>query len=372
MIISILILILSLGILIFVHELGHFISAKATGIKVEEFGFGYPPRIFGIKIKDTLYSLNLLPFGGFVKIYGETKSDKSIKIKDKEKTFWAKPAWQRAIVLTMGVVMNIILAGILLSLVFKIGAPTIVTKELEERSLAQNWAIKNIEIKILEISPNSPAEQAGLMVGDAILSAKYKDEIQEIKKEENLQKFITRHAGESIVLTVKRNGEILEKQVVPRISPPQNQGPIGIFLAKVGTVSYPWYTAIWQGFKRAGQLLVEFVVLFFQLIKNLILKGASMGRITGPVGIAVLTFQMTKLGLAYVLQFIAIISLNLAILNILPFPALDGGRLLFLAIEKIKGSPISPKTENLVNSIGFAVLIFLMILVTIKDIAHFF
>ncbi len=147
---------------------------------------------------------------------------------------------------------------------------------------------------------------------------------------------------------------------------------MGIALAKTGIVTYPWYAAIWKGFKLTGQLVVTFISLFYQLFKSLILTGALIGEIAGPVGIASLTSQMTKLGLVYILQFAAILSINLAIINAIPFPALDGGRLLFLAIEKIKGSPISTKIENTVNSIGFVLLIALMLLVTFRDVAKLF
>ncbi len=355
MLLAIIVFILILGLLIFSHEFGHFISAKKAGMKIEEFGFGFPPRLLGIKKGETLYSINLIPLGGFVKIYGEQRPKKKL-LKPDKRAFYNKPIWQRAIVLVMGVLMNLFLAAILLSIVHGIGIPTILEKDSEQNA-------RNIQIQIVGVVQKSPAAETGLKIGDTL---------KDFNKVEDMQKFVARHAGEEITLNIQRGNETLEKTLTPRISPPEGEGPMGIALAKTGIVTYPWYAAIWQGFKLTGQLVVTFISLFYQLLKSLILTGALIGEIAGPIGIASLTSQMTKLGLVYVLQFAAILSINLAIINAIPFPALDGGRLLFLAIEKIKGSPISAKIENTVNSIGFILLIALMILITFRDVAKLF
>ena len=363
MILTIIVFILILGLLIFSHEFGHFVAAKKAGMKVEEFGFGFPPRIFGIKKGETLYSINLFPIGGFVKIYGEQRPDKKRKVSKKDKrAFHSRPIWQRAIVIVMGVIMNLLLAAILLSIVHGIGVPTIIGEESEQSA-------KNIQIQIVGVNRNSPAEEAGLKIGDTIKQLTIHNSQLTISEVEDVQKFVARYAGEEITLIIKRGKETLEKTLLPRISPPEAEGPMGIALAKTGIITYPWYAAIWQGFKTTGQLIVTFIGLFYHLLKTLILKGVLISEIAGPVGIAVLTSQITKLGLVYILQFTAIISINLAIINVIPFPALDGGRLLFLAIEKIKRSPVSAKIENLVNSIGIALLIALMVLVTFRDVA---
>lgn len=370
MLLTIIVSILILGLLIFVHELGHFISAKKLGMKVEEFGFGFPPRIFGVKKGETIYSINLIPLGGFVKIYGEQRSEKEKKKKKgrpkkDKRAFYAKPIWKRAIVLAMGVVMNLFLAGVLLSVVHGLGVPTLVEEGSENNA-------SNIQIQVLAIAPDSPAMNAGLKTGDAINGLRFAKYELLVNNVEDIQKFVARYTGEEITLVIQRGKEVLEKKLTPRVSPPKNEGPLGVALGPVGLVKYPWYSAIWQGFKTTGQMTVGFIGLFYQLFKNLILTGKLIGEVAGPVGIASLTHQMTKLGLVYVLQFTALFSINLAILNSIPFPALDGGRLLFLAIEKIKGSPLSAKTEQLVNGLGFAILIALMILVTFKDIVKLF
>ncbi len=364
MLLTIIVFILILGVLIFSHELGHFISAKKLGIKVEEFGFGFPPRIFGIKKKGTLYSLNLIPLGGFVKIYGEQKLQKRVRLFKDKRAFYSRPIWQRAIVIVMGVVMNVFLAAILLSIAHGIGVPTIIEKDAA--------GAKNIQIQIIGVAKDSPAEKAGIKIGDSINELKVQSQKLKIVEVEEVQEFIARYTDEEINIIIQRGDETLEKTLIPRVSPPQGEGPIGVALAKTGIVRYPWYLAIVEGFKAAGQLVITIISLFYQLLKTLIIQGKLMGEIAGPVGIAVLTSKIAKLGLIYVLQFVAFLSINLAVINIIPFPALDGGKLLFLAIEKIRGKPVGAKIENLVNSVGFVLLIALMILVTFRDVAKLF
>lgn len=363
MLLTIIVFILILGLLIFSHEFGHFISAKKAGMKVEEFGFGFPPRIFSVKKGETVYSLNLIPIGGFVKILGEQRPKNKKSMRDK-RAFYAKPIWQRVIVIAMGVIMNLLLAVVLLSIVHGLGIPTVIERD--------SLPAKNIQIQIMEVVKDSPADRAGIKIGDSIAELKIKSQKFKITEVEDVQKLVARYVGEEIILIIQRGNETLEKTLIPRISPPEGEGPLGIALAKTGIVRYPWHAAIWRGLKTTGQLIVTFISLFYHLLKTLIIKGVLIGELAGPIGIAVLTSQMTKLGLVYILQFTAIISINLAIINAIPFPALDGGRILFLAIEKIRRKPVSAKIENLVNNIGFALLIVLMILVTFRDITKLF
>ena len=357
---TIVVAILILGILIFAHELGHFISAKKAGVRVEEFGFGFPPRIFSFKKGETIYSLNLIPIGGFVKIYGEERDRKDTKSKF---AFYNKPAWQRAIILLAGVFMNWVVAVIFLSIVHGIGVPTIIENGENAR---------NIQIQIIEVVKNSPAEIAGIKIGDSIQELSFKNESIKITTIEEVQNFISLHIGEEIQMTFKRGDEIISSKITPRPNPPEGEGATGIAMAKTGLISHPWYEAIWLGIKTTGQMIITMVGLFYLLIKTLIVKGTMIGEVAGPVGIYNITTHMVKLGWVYVLQFAAILSINLAIINALPFPALDGDRLLFLLIEKIKGKPIKFKTERTVNAIGFAILILLMIVVTFRDVVKLF
>ncbi|OGZ31821.1 MAG: RIP metalloprotease RseP [Candidatus Portnoybacteria bacterium RBG_13_40_8] len=362
MILTIIVFILILGILVFAHELGHFISAKKAGVRVDEFGFGFPPRLFAFKKGETTYSLNLIPIGGFVKIFGEEQEEKRSKSK---RAFYNRPAWQRAIILFAGVFMNFLIAAVFLSIVHGLGVPSLIER-------GQEQGFRNIQIQIIEVAKDSPAEKAGLKIGDTIHGLSFRSEVIEVKEVEDVQNFIAGHIGEELNFSLKRGNETFEKIIIPRANPPLGEGATGIAMAKTGLISYPWYKAILKGFETAGRMLVTMITMFYLLIKTLILKGTMIGEVAGPVGIYSLTSQFVKLGLIYVLQFAAFLSLNLAIINAIPFPALDGGRLLFLLIEKIKGKPINMRTEKLAHTIGFALLILLIIVITFRDVIKLF
>jgi len=348
--ITLLIFILILGILVLVHEFGHFIVAKKSGLTVEEFGFGFPPRIFSFKVNETVYSINLLPLGGFVKILGEDGGETN-----SPKSFSSKSAGIRSLITAAGVMMNFALGALLLIIGFYIGLPQVVNEE--------NKAIaKNVQIQIIAISNNSPAEKANLKLGDSI------EGFGEISI---FQDFINQNKEKEISLKIKRGEDYLDIKAVPRANPPEREGALGIALAKTGLISYPWYQSVWLGIKSSFIITWEIIKGFFGLIKNLITVGKIPQEIAGPVGIAILAGQATALGFVYLLQLVALISLNLAVLNLIPFPALDGGRLLFLGIEKIKGSKVNPKIENAIHGAGLAILLFLVILITYRDILKF-
>lgn len=345
-----------LGILVFVHEFGHFIIAKRAGAKVEEFGFGFPPRIFGVKRGETTYSINWIPLGGFVKILGEDGEEK-----DNPRSFSSKSIWQRFKILAAGVVANVILAVVLFSIVAAIGVPTIFG------STTGGENIKNVEVMILEVSDNSPAKNAGIKAGDFIVALGAAGQKIDVKQTKDAENFIEWNRGKEILFTIKRGTEILNLKAYARPETPKEQGATGIALGDVGIISYPWHQAIWQGILRTWDITLLIVFTLYSLLKNLIVSGHISGQLTGPVGIAAMVGQTAELGLVYLLQFTALLSVNLAIINALPFPALDGGRILFLEIEKIKGKPVSQETENSVHTIGFALLILLMILITFRD-----
>jgi len=212
---------------------------------------------------------------------------------------------------------------------------------------------------IIAISNNSPAEKANLKLGDSI------EGFGEISI---FQDFINQNKEKEISLKIKRGEDYLDIKAVPRANPPEREGALGIALAKTGLISYPWYQSVWLGIKSSFIITWEIIKGFFGLIKNLITVGKIPQEIAGPVGIAILAGQATALGFVYLLQLVALISLNLAVLNLIPFPALDGGRLLFLGIEKIKGSKVKPKIENAIHSIGIVLLLALVVLITYRDI----
>lgn len=354
MILTIIIFILILGLLIFVHEFGHFIVAKRKGLKVLEFGFGFPPRLFGIKRGETTYLINLIPIGGFVKILGEEGEAES-----DPKSFSSKPVRVRALILVAGVLMNFLLAMVLLSVGFKIGLPQVVD--------SVNGKVHDEKIQIAFISKDSPAEKVGLSLGDEIIAI----DGEKFEKVELMQDKIKEKSGKEIKIEIKRGANILEKKITPRENPPEGEGALGVGLVKTGIVSYPIFQAIAKGVSTTFSIMAAIFIAFYEIIKNLIIGKPVTAELAGPVGIAVMTGQAARMGFVYILQFTAILSINLGIINILPFPALDGGRILFLVIEKIRGKKVSQKVENLIHTIGFAFLILLMILVTFRDIFRF-
>jgi len=361
MILIILIAFFSLIGLIVLHELGHFILAKKFGVKVEEFGIGIPPRIFGKKIGETVYSINLIPVGAFVKLYGEEKD-----IKD-PRSFSGKPIWQRTLIIIGGVVVFWVVAFILLSVVMALGVPTAVEDEA-------NHNLIDPKVQIIQVSANSPAEKAGIKIGDAIKELRIGGNELSVDKVKEVQDFTAFNLGEEITLTIQRGKETFETRLVPRVSPPEGEGAMGVGLVRTAIVSYPWHQAPFQGILATANLTITIIQSWYLILKNIIIgEGMPPGaQIMGPVGIFGLFTQMAQLGTNYFLRFIAVISIYLAVFNILPIPALDGGKLLFLGIEKIRRKPVPQEIEQKITAFFFFILIALIIFVTFKDIQRLF
>ncbi len=339
---SILIFIIGLSFLIFVHELGHFLAAKRFGLLVEEFGFGFPPRLFGKKIGETVYSLNLLPFGGFVKIHGERREAEHDAVPP-ARSFWNLPVWKRSFAIGAGVAMNFFIGWLVISSVYMIGAPQ--------------------GIVITEVAPGSPAAEAGLLQGDKILG--FKDTAEFIES-------VKSKAGAEARFSVERAGTEQAISATPRENPPPGEGALGIALTDIGFPRLSVFRSFIEGFKEALNILWAVILAVVNLIRGLFTAAPVMDGFVGPVGVFKVADEAAGFGIAYLLRLIGLISLNLVVLNILPIPALDGGRLLFLAIEKIKGAPLSPKREAIANAIGFVLLFLLMIAVTVRDVVKLF
>ena len=359
--ITAIIFIIVLGVLVFVHEFGHFIFAKRAGMKVEEFGFGFPPRIWGIKKGETMYSINWIPFGGFVKILGEEGEQR-----DNPRSFSSKPAGSRLKVIIAGVTMNFFLAVALLMITNFFGL-RIGLNDDKTASLATNK-----QVQIIEVAKDSPADKAGIMLLDQVVGFKLNDTFNAVSSAEDVQTFIRENVGKTLTMVIQRNKETFDKEIIARVNPPAGQGALGVSLALTGVVSYPWYEAVWRGVYDAVILTMNTIIGYYILFKTLLINGKLIADVSGPIGIATLTGQAARIGINYLMQFTAMISINLAVLNIIPFPALDGGRALLIIIEKLKGSPVNKKAEQLVNAVGFAFLVALMLYVTAKDILRFF
>lgn len=373
---TIIVFIAVLALLVFVHEFGHFFSARKLGVKSEEFGFGFPPRIFGIykdengkwkkvwgrkKVadnSDTIYSINALPLGGFVKIKGQDGDQKN----DPD-SFASKKPWRRAIILASGVFMNVVLASILISIGLMVGFPQAIDKD----SLPKKAIISEEKVQVIQVVTDSPAMLAGIKTADIILEING----QEIKEAQNVSDIIYESEGE-IIMTINRSDEVKELTITPEYSEDLDKKIIGIAFSQTALVKLPWYSALIEGIKMTGYLLWAIIYAFYDLLRNMII-GQPLGvEVAGPIGIADLTGQMARMGIIYLLQFTALLSLNLAIINLLPFPALDGGRLIFLLIEKIKGSPVKQEVEAIFHNLGFVLLMALVLWVTFKDVLKLF
>jgi regulator of sigma E protease len=342
-IITLLIFLGILAVLILAHETGHFATAKAFGVKVEEFGLGFPPRLIGFKRGETLYSLNAVPLGGFTKMAGE--EDPKV-----ERSLASKGTGTRVIVLAAGSIMNLLLPIVLFAIAFMV-PHSVVTGD----------------VVIENVAPNSPAAAAGIIAGDTIVSLNE----EPINSISDLSLDTSLNLGQEVSLLIRHSsGATEEVHLIPRWKPPAGEGAMGVTVSMPDPVVTRQSDPFWEAIPKGVTQCIETFVVF----KNEILKwiiGATPVQVTGPVGIAQLTGEVAQAGLSPLLQFAGFISINLAIVNILPLPALDGGRIVFVLLGWVRrGKRISPKTEGLVHAIGFAILIAAILAVTYQDIAR--
>ncbi len=367
---SIILLILIIGVLIFIHELGHFVVAKYFKVRVDEFGMGLPPRAVKLFSRDgTDYTLNWIPFGGFVKIYGEDAlQESSEKDPDYERSFVAKKWWQQIAILIAGVTMNFLFAWMLFSLVFMTGAPTAVS------SIENTDQIKNAQLTVLQVIKDSPAEQSGIVPGDIIREI---ESLNGITSGTLLTRdtFITQVQSMPDntplrILIASQTGEEKNLLIIPEKN--NNVPFIGVSIDQVGIYREGFFTAIGNGFTHTIYVAKETTKAFGNLIADAFRGEADIDTLTGPVGLVSVVGDAQKVGVTQVIMLTALISVNLAVLNLFPFPALDGGRIVMVFIETMTRRKIKPSVVQWVNGIGFLLLIGLMIVITVKDVIKLF
>lgn len=392
MVLTIFVLLVIFGLLVFVHELGHFTVARRNGVKVTEFGLGFPPRMVGVQFigeedrlsskngrwriiwgevdgddknekadlseahekrmaGGTIYSINWIPIGGFVKIKGEDGG-----FQDDSDSFSSKSPWVKFKILFAGVAMNFISAWLIIAVILMAGAPEISNEEAN---------VSGAKIQIVEVIAGSPAEEMGLKTGDEIVVTQNYQNISQF------QSYIKEHRGESTDILIRRGQEVKKMTGIPRMEASANEGALGIGLAQVVNHQYSWYQALGLGFFRLLVLIWSMILGLGEIMLSFFGWTKTSLEVSGPIGIANFVQQALILGWVYVMQLAAVLSANLAIINILPIPALDGGRILFVLIEKIKGRPVSQKIEQAFHSAGFVLLFILMIVVTFRDIYKF-
>lgn len=390
---TLIIFILILSLLVLVHEGGHFFAARYFNMKVYEFGIGFPPRAVGFytdpetgkrqwvwgkgasKLKETVsgdekeneeefpatvYSINWLPLGGFVRIKGES-GDK----RDEEDSFAHKAAWKRVVVLSAGVIMNFILAAVLLGVGFMIGLPASGDVAKDPNAIV----LQEPQPTIQQVQADSPADKAGFKMGDEVLSING----QKFTDSEELVGFIQENSDKELNIQIERGEEMMTLSATPDLlKEGDKEKKLGVRMQDAAVVKYPWYIAIYKGFMAAVSGTIAIVYGFYLLAKNLIVGQGMPFEVSGPVGIASVIGQSARLGIHYLLNVTAMISLSLAVLNILPIPALDGGRILFVGLEKIFGKDKTEKYEQAAHTVGFLLLMGLIIVVTYRDIVRVF
>jgi regulator of sigma E protease len=345
-----------LGVLIFIHEFGHYITAKKSGIMVSEFALGFGPKLIYKKVGETLYSIRAIPLGGFCNMVGEFPADESMPEIDREvyekaksdgRLFTQKSPFKKLAVILMGPVMNFLLAVFIFILTFALfGVPTSTSPD----------AILG------EVIPEQPAAEAGLEPNDKILSINQ----QEVDSWQEMASLIRANEGQEIVIQYERDGSVNTVNITPVSSPDSEGGVIGIYPQLVRE-NVSIFRSVYLGFQQTFMIVQMTVMGFVQMIVQ-----RSAEDIGGPVMIASIIGQAARVGIINLLNWTAIISINLGIINLLPFPALDGGRILFIILEIIRGKEVDPKIESYIHMVGFALLIMLMIFIVYRDLMRSF
>ncbi len=364
-----LVLIIIIAVLVLVHEFGHFFCSRKAGVQVDEFGFGFPPKLASYKSQEsgTVYSLNWIPLGGFVKLKGEQGEDPGDSL-----SFANKSIGKRALIIVGGVFMNMVLAVVLLSVGYMIGLPSPIddTPNSFSKIQAKYATVTDIKTKITHILEKSPAQKADLKPGDYILSLDNK----QYTSISSLREYLASKKDQPVIVEIKRDSQTIIKQIKPSVVKNVDGKEItgfGVGLAQGGLVRYPVYMApvagVYSTYSYTSQMIGAIGTMFKSIFG---VKGSEPLEVTGPVGIAKIISDFSKLGFVYLLYLTAILSINLALINILPIPALDGGRLLFLGIECVIGKKVNAKVEAVIHNMGFVLLMILIVMVTFQDIAR--
>lgn len=377
---EIIIFILILSVLVFIHELGHYIFAKRNGIRVKEFGLGYPPRLIELfKFQGTIFSLNIFPLGGFVQLEGEDGPEDLISKKDKEKKYiFGKPFYlaktsSKLITVLAGIIFNILFAVLVFTIIFsRTGIPKPYLNQ----------------VRIAEVMPGSPAAEAGLETNSRIFAVNIDGQWQEIKKIVEIQDLVAAKLGQKIVLRTSNqcvdyecsDAAIFEKEIYLRTEAetPSDQGSMGVVFKEYDYQKYPWYQmpfyAALYGLRQAFELAILIILALASLVRDLAQGKSVADQVAGPVGIVhqASVYGFFDGGFWSILNFAALLSVNLAVMNLLPIPALDGGRAVLIILERLFPKAKIKEFSYYANYIGFIILILLMVVISFNDLWQIF
>jgi regulator of sigma E protease len=374
---TIFIFIVVLGLLVFIHELGHFVAAKRSGVRVDEFGFGFPPKLFGKKIGETLYSINLIPLGGFVRIKGvgedvdaQTAVTGLPPATPDADSFDAQSFPRKLLILFAGIGMNLVLAVIIFAVIFTSGF------EFGAQSAPAGGTVTAARLLVQGTIAGSPADTAGVEPGDVILSVN-RASIADVAQ---LKTVLQPLADQTVPLTIERAGQTQELtitpaylQTVPTLPSNSDQPSVSIGVSTVDLVTknFPWYEGVWVAITHTAGFLLMIALFLFDMVKGLFMNTAvDTSGVQGPIGLATTLGSIASLGFKPLLYAAGAISVNLAFFNLLPIPLLDGGRIFFVMLERLRGKPLNRNVEALIYNIAFLLLIGMVILVSVRDVRN--
>lgn len=363
---DILIFIAVLVVLILVHEAGHFFVAKMMGMRVDEFGLGYPPKLWGVKWGETEYTINALPFGGFVRIFGEDDVGKGKKAHtaSTQGAFVSKSRIAQSLVLLAGVTMNMILAWVLITGALVVGTPRALTP-------AEIPQAHDLSLAVGQVLPHSPAALAGIIPGDIISSARMGTRVWSGANPQSFTTFVSSDTGTPLSISLVRNDKNLTLQATPKqglIASDPSRYILGVGVSTIGVLPLSLAAAIPAGTALTWEVTRATAVGLAHFFAQAATFSANLSQVSGPIGIASAVGAAAGRGINSLFTLVAVISINLAIINLLPIPALDGGRLFFVLIEAITRRSIKPRIAQAINMLGFGFIIILMVVVTIHDI----
>lgn len=356
MLVTTLVFLVVLGIMVFVHELGHFLVAKKSGVMVEEFAFGFRPKLWSKKIGETTYAINLIPLGGYVKMFGEADGQTG------PRSFKSQKLSSRLAILVAGATMNLLMAWVILTILFMTGFQPFTPNASKNPFISE----KPITV-ISKIVHGGPAELAGFWLEDQLLAVNG----QTLEDGTGFVEKIRALKGQPATVTIKRGDTTLDLTVTPRVNPPPGQGAIGVAIGSSGQVKSLWYKAPVAAFYETGRVIGISAVGFADFVKNFVIKQEVSEDVTGIVGVGALTGVARRMGFDYLAQLVALISIGLGVVNLMPILPLDGGHIAVLAYEKVTRRSLSERQFSIFATAGLAFILLMFVVVTLKDIIRF-